>query len=111
MTVRKIFTTTMPDGRQAELYGKEVGDLEIYVDGAWGITASPTGVKINFFTVTPTEEANERREVVARLVMSLNVFFQLREFLDIQCKKLEEGGMVVQVDRASLVEAADKSKE
>ena len=101
----------MANGQQAELYGKEFGDLEIYVDGAWGVTASSTGIKINFFTTIPTEEPIERREVAARLVMSLNVFYQLREFLDIQCKKLEEGGMVVKIDPASLAEAVDKSEE
>ena len=35
MTARKIFEIKLPDGKEAHLYGKDIGDPEIHIDGAW----------------------------------------------------------------------------
>lgn len=91
MTVRKIFETKEESGRIVELYGNETGDPEIYIDGAWGFTYVNGVCKITTYTVVPTAEPNhERREVAARIIMSLPVIFALKDYLIGQCKRLEE---------------------
>lgn len=91
MTMRKLFTTDLPDGKKAHLYEKEGGDQEIYIDGAWGFTFTQGACKLNLYTVVPTaEQGIERREVAARITMFAPTFFALRDFLIRQCEFLEE---------------------
>lgn len=94
MSSRRIFSEL--DGeRKIELFGKESGDLEIHMDGAWGFTYVNGACKINLYTVAPTSEENyERREVVARITMLPSMLLAMRDYLDQQCKRLEERGLV-----------------
>ena len=95
MSSRRIFSRQEGD-QKIELYGKESGDLEIHIDGAWGFTFVGGACKINLYTVAPSSEENyERREVVARITMFPPVLFAMRTYLDQQCKRLEEGGMIL----------------
>lgn len=95
MSSRRIFSLLEGD-KKIELYGKESGDLEIHIDGAWGFTYVGGACKINFYTVVPTSEENfERREVVTRITMLPQVLFAMRDYLDQQCKRLEEKGIIM----------------
>ncbi len=95
MSSRKIFSAQEGDLKM-ELYGKESGDLEIHIDGAWGLTYAGGACKINLYTIAPTTEDNyERREVVARITMLPQVLFALKSYLDRQCKRLLEMGIVL----------------
>ena len=90
MSARKIFDLK-DDERTLQLYGDEAGDPEIYIDGAWGFMATHGICKVTTYTIAPTEEPNfERREVAVRLTMTLPVLFALRDFLNMQCKKIED---------------------
>jgi len=104
MTTRKIFETTLPDGKKTELYGKGTGDQEIHIDGAWGLMISSGNCKINLYTLVPTEDHDvERREVAARITMSIPTLFALRDFFDAQVKflqELQESGDGVVPDKA-----------
>jgi len=101
------------EGEQTvELFGKESGDLEIHIDGAWGFTYVSGACKINLYTVAPTSEENyERREVVARVSMVPPVFFAMRDFLDQQCKRLEEKGFILSPEGLSEELAEKFAKE
>jgi hypothetical protein len=95
MTVRKIFESVEDDSKRAELFGKEVGDPEIHVDGAWGLTYVNGICKLNFYTVTSnTDENIERREVAVRISMILPTFVALRDLLIKQCDTLAEKGVL-----------------
>ena len=88
---RIIFEKDDGDGRTIKLYGKDTGDLEIFVDGAWGLTFINGVCKLNLFTVAPDAEGEpERREVAARISMALPTFFSLRDLLVSQCEDLEQ---------------------
>lgn len=109
MTVRQIFETPIDDGKTARLFGKEAGDAEIHIDGAWGLTYTGAGTcKINLYTVAPNEDNNiERREVAARLTMTAQTMFALRDYLDSNCKTLQEHGVI---DVKPTKDAAKKEK-
>ncbi|MFN0022851.1 MAG: hypothetical protein ACKVS5_03035 [Parvularculaceae bacterium] len=80
---RLIFedTQNIPGVKQM-LYGKDVGDLEIFVDGAWGTSLNNGIVKVNFTTTAPTEEAGVlRKEVAVRLAMPADMFLSLESFI------------------------------
>ena len=94
MSSRKIFSK-LEGEKRLELFGKESGDLEIHVDGAWGVAYTNGICKLQFYTVAPIiEEKYERREVAVRIAMVAPIFFGLRDYLIEQCKRLEEGGIV-----------------
>lgn len=95
MSSRRIFSMTEGE-RKIELFGKESGDLEIHMDGVWGFTYVGGACKINLYTVVPSSEDNyERREVVARITMLPPMLFAMKEYLDQQCKRLKERGVVL----------------
>lgn len=101
MSSRRIFSMSGGD-QKIELYGKESGDLEIHMDGAWGFSFVNGACKINLYTVVPTSEDNyERREVVARITMLPPVLFAMSKYLDQQCKRLEEKGIVLSEEELS----------
>lgn len=95
MAARLLFEESLPDGKTAQLFGDDVGDNEIWIDGAWGLTVVGGICKINLYTIAP--EANsefERREVCARLTMSPILMVQLRDLLSGNIKLLEERGII-----------------
>ena len=95
MSSRKIFSI-LEGEKRLELFGKESGDLEIHMDGVWGFTYVGGACKINLYTVVPSSGDNyERREVVARITMLPPMLFAMKEYLDQQCKRLEERGVVL----------------
>ena len=102
MTARKIFSQTQPDGTEVHLYGKDDGDNEIHIDGAWGLTYINGACKINLFSTAPTEPKNsiERREVAVRIVMAVPTVFALKDYLVDQCKHLQEKGVVRTEDQS-----------
>ena len=107
MSSRRIFSMSEGD-KNIELYGKESGDLEIHIDGAWGFTYVGGACKINLYTVAPTSEENyERRDVVARITMLPPVLYAMRDYLDQQFKRLEERGIVASPEELAK-EAAEK---
>lgn len=113
MTVRRIFETQLDDGKTALLIGKESGDTEIHVDGAWGMTFAGGICKISLFSVAPEEDPNiERREVAARLTMSAQTLFAFKEFFDRQCKTLLEQGIIAAVppEETAMPEKTKKKK-
>lgn len=109
MTERLIFESRLDDDRTARLFGKEAGDTEIHVDGAWGLTYTGGGTcKINLYTVAPNEDSEiERREMVARVTMTTQTMFALKDYLDKNCKILLERGLV---DVKSVDDAAEIEK-
>ena len=114
MTVRRIFKSKLPDGVEAHLYSKEVGDLEIHIDGAWGLTFTRGTCKINLYTIVPTEEEGvERREVAARITMLLPTLFAMRKFFNELCDSLDKMGVVTTVEQQTgkTVEKTSKSKK
>lgn len=101
MSSRKIFETVLPDGRKSCLYGNETGDKEVYIDGVWGFTFTNGTCKLNLFTIAPVEDPKfERREVAIRVSMQASTMFALRDFLNNQCRVLEEKGLFKQVEIA-----------
>ena len=110
MSSRKIFSVLEGEQR-TELFGRESGDLEIHMDGAWGFTYVNGACKINLYTVAPTLEKNyERREVVARLTMFPPMLFAMRDYLDQQCKRLEEKGVLLSPEQLTKEAAEQLSK-
>jgi hypothetical protein len=91
-------------GKRIVLYGHEDGEQEIYIDGAHGVTLTGTVVKINMFTVAPTfgEENEERREIVARLVMQIQTFVALAEFLNSTLQSLVSMGVIQKVESSKI---------
>lgn len=111
MSSRKIFSVLEGEQR-IELFGRESGDLEIHMDGAWGFTYVNGACKINLYTVAPTSEENyERREVVARITMPPPMLFAMRDYLDQQCKRLEEKGIVLPPEQITEKATEHLSKE
>jgi len=91
MSVRQIFA----DDKGNVLFGRSEGDLEIFVDGAWGVSSSGPMVKVNFYTCGINSDGKttipgERREVAFRLVTSITRFISIAKFLADQAKNLEE---------------------
>ncbi|MGR3342618.1 MAG: hypothetical protein ACU0DI_05230 [Paracoccaceae bacterium] len=90
MSERLILERTEPNGLQIKLYGKDEGDEEIYIDGAWGMLTSGVTAKINLYKVAMSfDEGVERREVVARLVMPIPTMLSLRDYLINQCDRIQ----------------------
>ena len=111
MSSRKIFSELEGD-RRIELFGKESGDLEIHMDGAWGFTFVGGACKINLYTVAPTAEENyERREVVARITMLPPTLFAMKDYLDQQCKRLQERGIILSSEELTEELAEKLAKE
>lgn len=109
MSAHKIFESKDGD-RTIHLYGDEAGDPEIYIDGAWGFMAAQGMCKITTYTTAPTEEPNfERREVAARLTMTLPVLYALRDFLNKQCKRLDDAAQ--EIEAAAEKESAKSKKK
>ena len=101
MTERILFDTQLADGRKAELYEKEGGTPEVYVDGAWGFLFSRGICKINFYTVAaaltagvPAEQQPERREIAVRLTMNSPALIELSNYLVRQIDRLAQDGVL-----------------
>ncbi len=98
MTTRKIYEKDLDDGVHAELYEKEGGSPEIFIDGAWGAFLGKDGIfKINLFTRSITgEEGLERREIAARLAMSGVTLAVLAKFLNERVQNMIQQGIIVE---------------
>jgi len=88
---RQIFS----DDQGNVLFGRSEGDLEIYVDGIWGLASTGINVKVIFYTRgLNTDGKNvipgERREVAVRLTTSIPNFVAIARYFMDQAKKLEE---------------------
>ena len=111
MTVRRIFASKISDTEEAHLYGKEAGDQEIHIDGAWGLTYIRGICKINLYTIVPTaEEGVERREVAARITMVVPTLLAMRQFFNELCDTLEEKGLVTSTEE-HISETVEKPSE
>jgi hypothetical protein len=97
MPERLLLEREEPNGRISRLYGDDVRDLEIYIDGAWGVTMTQHICKLNLYTHSFEfkEDNVDRREVAVRLVMPISVMFSMRDFFRDQCKRLEDQGGVI----------------
>ena len=81
MASRKIQETDA-GGRKIELVGRAEGEPEIYIDGIHGMQLSGPVVKLNLYTLgIDTSPDYQRRESVARVVMSAPQFVQMVDFL------------------------------
>ncbi len=98
MTTRKVLERDSEDGTHVELYEKEGGSPEIFVDGAWGAAISTDGIfKINLFTRGITDvEGAERRELAARLAMTSHTLVQLTKFLNERVQDMIQHGLIIE---------------
>ena len=91
MSERQIFS----DDQGNVLFGRSEGDLEIYVDGIWGMASTGVNVKVVFYTRGLNSDGKnvipgERREVAVRLTASIPNFIAIARYFMDQAKKLEE---------------------
>lgn len=99
MTERMIFRNQGQDGT-VELYeGDQVP--EIFIDGAQGLAINGPIIKMNLFTnqiAGQTEAAQKlaRREVAARLVMSLDTFNAVSQWMRNTLDELQRQGVIRQ---------------
>lgn len=98
MTTRKILERVLDDGTHAELYEKEGGSPEIFIDGAWGAIVGTDGIfKINLFTRgMSAADGVERREVAARLAMTGLTLSQLAKFLNARTQDMTQFGLIIE---------------
>lgn len=82
MTDRKVSSLEI-EGQTRELIASDDANLEIYIDGVQGIMRGSGMVKMNLFSVGFHSNGDdiERRELVARLVMSDGAFQSIAELM------------------------------
>lgn len=78
----KLIGTLKQGNQTLNLYESTDRNPEIYVDGAQGILGTGHVVKVNLFTVrTDSTQEVQNRNIACRLVMGIDVFFSLADFL------------------------------
>ncbi len=67
-----------------ELYESDGKNLEIYIDGIQGVMGAGSIVKFNCFArdFDHLQDGIERRSVACRMVMSLDTFISVADFLE-----------------------------
>jgi hypothetical protein len=93
MSIRQI----LKDDKGNVLYGRSEGDLEIFVDGIWGMTRSNTGtVKVNFYTRSMNTDGTEvlpegeMRHVAFRMVTTVPEFIAIARYLMSRATEMEK---------------------
>jgi hypothetical protein len=88
MTDRLIMAYS-EENKVFELFENSVRNPEIFVDGVQGISVAGASIKVNFFTrgasLPLQAPGSERRDVACRLVMGMDTFLSVVDFL----KKIE----------------------
>ena len=84
--------STLKQGQQTlNLYESTDRNPEIYIDGAQGLMAAGQTLKINLFTRRmDTTPQVENRNVACRLVMGMDTFFNLVEFLNTTAEQMKK---------------------
>ncbi|MGN7613975.1 hypothetical protein ACQZV8_18050 [Magnetococcales bacterium HHB-1] len=80
------------EGQKVTVVGDDRGDIETYADGVHGIRVLGPNVKLNLYTLsTDSTPDNQRREIVSRLVMPVDSFLELSEYLGEQARVIRKG--------------------
>lgn len=98
--VERIISRTGEGARTFELVGKPGGDPELFIDGIHGFMALGAHVKMNLYSVALSgTEGVERREVAARLVMTIPSFLAIARYFNDRVADMKAAG--VQVEEAA----------
>ncbi len=83
---------SLKQGQQTlNLYESTDRNPEIYVDGAQGLMAAGQTLKVNLFTRRmDTTPQVENRNVACRLVMGIDTFFSLVDFLNSTAEQMKK---------------------
>lgn len=87
----KLVSTIKQETQTLKLWESTDRNLEIFIDGAQGVTGTGHTVKLNLFTrrFDSTPEV-ENRDVACRLVMGIDTFFSLVDFLNGTSEQLKK---------------------
>ena len=110
MTSRTILESTTA-GKTIKVVGREIGEPELFVDGIHGVMRDGLAMKLNFFTRGFSEgdkSDEERREVACRMVMTLDTFLSVADFLKVQAERLREEQQILEVPE-DVVEAVTQN--
>ena len=78
----KLIGTLKQGSQILNLYESADRNAEIYVDGAQGLLSTGHIVKVNLFTIrTDSTQEVQNRDVACRLVMGIDTFLSLADFL------------------------------
>lgn len=85
---------SLKQGQQTlNLYESTDRNPEIYIDGAQGVMAAGQTLKVNLFTRHMDMDTNpqvENRYVACRLVMGVDTFFSLVDFLNSTAEQMKK---------------------
>ena len=112
MAERKVFELQR-DGKTLELWEEASAVPEFFADGIHGISFSGSIVKFNFFTTDMGEEGNiERRHVVCRLVLGIDTFFSVAQYLTTMAEDVKKKMEIIETDaKAEIIETEAKAEE
>jgi hypothetical protein len=87
----RLVAKTTQRGQALELYESGDRNPEVFIDGVHGLMVNGATVKLNCFSrsINSTAEA-ERRDVACRLVMGVDTFFAVADFLNAQAAQLRK---------------------
>ncbi len=87
---------SLKQGQQTlNLYESTDRNPEIYIDGAQGVMAAGQTLKVNLFTRhMDTNPQVENRNVACRLVMGIDTFFSLVDFLNSTAEQMKKDLMI-----------------
>ena len=101
MSDRKIGETTDKNGVVCELFEPTDREVEIFCDGIQGMQVRGPNVKFNLYRTIPDfrdnkDEKHEKRVVAARIVMGVDTFLSVVDWLSENSKSIRDNVQLVQ---------------